>query len=178
VEDLATCRFETDTKVALVNLGWGLGPGGLFITGTEGRIDIRYEDGATPPWANLESVRVTTATGTREIMGPAAERRVGLGNFPSHTTAFRTIARTFAEAAHGRGKPVATGEDGLRALEAAIGAYVSAATGRTVTIPLDRDSAPFKRGALGVPEVEQVDWSPFHGTRLFRPDALVQQASR
>jgi hypothetical protein len=33
---------------------------GTFVTGTEGRIDIRYEEVSTPPWANLKHVRVTT----------------------------------------------------------------------------------------------------------------------
>jgi predicted dehydrogenase len=169
VEDLAACRFETDHCIAMFNVGWGYGPGGYHVTGTNGRIDVRFEEGATPPWANLEHVRVTTPEGTREIMGPATDRRIGLGDFPSHGRAFRRLARSFAEAAHGRGRPVATGADGLRALEATIGAYVSAATGRTVEVPLDRASAPFRRGAMGVPECSSASWSPFAGSRLFRP---------
>jgi predicted dehydrogenase len=170
VEDLAICRLETDHRVALVNVGWGYGPGGTVVTGSEGRIEVRYEEGATAPWANLEHVRVTTAAGTREVMGPATERRVGLGDFPSHAVAFRAVARAFAEAAHGRGRPVATGEDGLRILEAVVGAYQSAATGRTVALPLDRQSPPFLRGAMGVPETSTVPWSPFVESQLFRPD--------
>jgi UDP-N-acetyl-2-amino-2-deoxyglucuronate dehydrogenase len=169
VEDLATCRFETRSRVALVNIGWGNGPGGVFVTGTDSRIDIRYDNGSTPPWANLEHVRVTTAAGTREVLGPATEQRVGLGDFPSHSIAFRAVACAVAEAAHGLGQPIATGADGLRALEATIAAYLSAATGRTVPIPLDRDSAPFQHGSLGVPKVKHVAWSPFTGTQLFRP---------
>ncbi len=176
VEDLAACVFETDHRVAIVNIGWGFGPGGIAVTGDQGRIDIRYEAGGTAPWANLEHVRVTTAAGSREIMGAATERRVGLGDFPSHSVAFRTLARAFAEAAHGRGEPVATGADGLRALESVVGAYVSAATGETVTIPLDRGSAPFLRGAMGVPEVATVDWSPYHNTQLFRPNVSPELA--
>lgn len=177
VEDFAACVFETDHRVALVNIGWGFGPGGTSVTGSKGRIDIRFEDGGTPPWANLEHVRVTTASGTREVLGPASRRRIGLGDFPSHTVAFASIARAFAEAAHGRGQPTATGADGLRALEATIGAYVSAATGRTVPIPLDCESAPFRRGALGVPEVASVNWSPFAGTRLFRSELDMERSS-
>lgn len=170
VEELATCRFETDTRVAMFNVAWGHGPGGYSVSGTLGRVDVRFEDGSTPPWANLEHVRVTTANGTREVMGPSTERRVGLGDFPSHTHAFRALARAFAEAAQGRGEPVATGADGLRILEATVGAYLSAATGCTVTLSLDRASAPFLRGAVGVPEVAaQVPWSPYTGAQLFRP---------
>ncbi len=172
VEDLATCRFETDHCVAHFNVGWGFGPGGYSITGTKGRIDVRFEDGSTPPWANLEHVKVTTADGTREVMGPATERRVGLGDFPSHAAAFRLLARAFAEAAHGRGEMIATGADGLRALHGVLGAYVSAATGSTVTIPLDSQSPPFRRGAMGVPKVSTALWSPFAATRLFRRGPL------
>jgi hypothetical protein len=83
--------------------------------------------------------------------------------------AFRAVARAFVEAVHGRGQPIAQGTDGLRALEATVAAYVSAATGQTVEIPLDRQSPPFLRGARGVPEVNSVEWSPFAGSQLFRP---------
>jgi len=176
VEDLATCVFETDTRVALVNIGWGFGPGDIVVTGSAGRVEIRYAEGGTAPWANLEHVRVTTARGTTEVLGAATERRIGLGEFPSHTVAFRSVARAFAQAVHGRGRPVATGADGLRALEATIAAYVSAATGATVPIPLDRHSPPFERGAMGVPDVSSVEWSPFAGTQLFRPTAVKENA--
>ncbi len=170
VEDLAMCRFETDTRVAVFNVGWGHGPGGYSVTGTQGRIDVRFEDGSTPPWANLEHVRLTDAGGTTDLMGPSAERRIGLGDFPSHTHAFGHLARAFAEAAHGRGAPLATGAHGRRVLEATIAAYLSAATGRTVTLPLDRRSTAFLQGALGVLATDQVSWSPFLDSRLFRPD--------
>jgi predicted dehydrogenase len=177
VEDLATCRFETETRVALVNIGWGHGPGDAVVIGTDGRIEIRYEEGGTPPWANLEHVRVTAAAGTREVMGPATERRIGLGDFPSHTVAFRALASAFAEAAHGRGRPVATGADGLRILECVVGAYLSAGTGATVGIPLDRSSPPFLHGAMGVPELSIVPWSPYAGSRLFRAEPAAGATS-
>jgi predicted dehydrogenase len=172
VEDLVTCRLETADRVALFNVGWGFGAGGYTIAGTGGRVDVRFEHGSTPPWANLEQVTVTTASGTREVIGAATERRIGLGDFPSHASAFRRLARSLAEAAHGRGAPIATGADGLRTLEAAIAAYVSGATGGgAVSLPLDRDSVPFQRGAIGVPAIGQAEWSPFAGTSLFRASA-------
>jgi hypothetical protein len=37
-----------------------------------------------------------------------------------------------------------------------IAAYVSAATGRTIALPLDRARPPYKLGAMGVPEIERV----------------------
>ncbi|HEY2575150.1 MAG TPA: Gfo/Idh/MocA family oxidoreductase, partial [Streptosporangiaceae bacterium] len=64
VEDIALCRFETDRNAALVNIGWGLGPGGIEITGSAGRISVRYQGGGTAPWAPLEQVLITSASGT------------------------------------------------------------------------------------------------------------------
>ncbi|MFT7650071.1 MAG: hypothetical protein ACI8Y4_004836 [Candidatus Poriferisodalaceae bacterium] len=76
--------------------------------------------------------------------------------------------RSFAEAVAGGGVPVATGADGLRALEATIAAYASGATGNIVEMPLDRHSPAFLRGALGIPELSQARTSPFTDTVLFR----------
>jgi len=45
VEDIALCRFETDRSVALVNVGWGVGPGGLTVAGPAGRVEIAYAGG-------------------------------------------------------------------------------------------------------------------------------------
>jgi predicted dehydrogenase len=169
VEDLAMLRIETASRVGLINIGWGYGPGDTVVTGTKGRIEIRYENGSTAPWANLEHVRVTTPNGTREILGPAKERSSGPGDFPSHTLAFKALVRAFAEAAHGRGQPISEGTDGLRMLETVMAAYQSAATGQTVPIPLDRSSPVFTKGAAGVSELSSVPWSPFAGTQLLRP---------
>jgi predicted dehydrogenase len=169
VEDLAMLRIETASRVGQVNIGWGYGPGDTVVTGTKGRVEIRYENGSTAPWANLEHVRVTTANGTREILGPALERSSGPGDFPSHTVAFKALVRAFAEAAHGRGQLISEGADGLRMLETVMAAYQSAATGRTVSIPLDRNSPAFTKGAVGAAEVSSVPWSPFANTPLLRP---------
>jgi predicted dehydrogenase len=139
------------------------------VTGTEGRIEVRYDGGETAPWADLEHVTVTTASsGTRTVMGPATEHRVGLAEFPSMLSGTRVIARRFAEAVRDGGQPMATGADGLRILEATVGAYQSGATGETVSIPLDRSSPVFERGAFGVADLPQAPWSPLDGTDLFR----------
>jgi predicted dehydrogenase len=171
VEDLAMLRMETANRVGLVNIGWGHGPGDTVVTGTKGRVEIRYENGSTAPWANLEHVRVITTDGVRELLGPATERSSGPGDFPSHTRAFKALVREFAHAAHGRGQPISTGTDGLRMLETVMAAYQSAATGQTVSIPLDRTSPAFTKGAAGIAELSSVPWSPFANTPLLRPKA-------
>jgi len=169
VEDQAMCRFETANRVGLVNIAWGHGSGGIMVDGTNGRLEARYDNGGTAPWAELEHVTVTHSDGTTEmLLGPSTDHRVVDGDFPSMTRGTNTTVRAFAEAVLSDASPIATGADGLRALEATIAAYVSGATGRIVAIPLDRDSPAFHRGALGIPELEQSPTSPVADTLLFR----------
>jgi hypothetical protein len=47
VEATALCRLETGGPVALVNVGWGIGPGGVFIEGDAGSLDSA--GGTAPP---------------------------------------------------------------------------------------------------------------------------------
>lgn len=173
VEDTAMCRFESDSRIALVNIGWGHGPGGIVVTGTEGRVEVRYVDGATAPWAMLDHVSVTNGDGTRVVLGPATERRVGLAEFPSMYAGSRAIIRAFAAAVRGDGAPMATGADGLRMLEATVGAYQSGATGEVVAIPLDRSSPVFLRGAMGVRDLPLAPWSPVASGAMFQPTDAV-----
>ncbi len=88
-------------------------------------------------------------------------------------SSFRILARAFAEAVRDGGQPLANGRDGLRSLEATVGAYESAATGRLVDLPLDRANPTFVRGAIGVRDHPQADWSPLRGNR-----AVPQPARR
>lgn len=170
VEDEALCRFETASAVGLVNIAWAHGAGGMTVSGSTGRIEVRYDDGGTAPWADLAHVTVTNAEGTtRTVLGPATEHRVGKGEFPSMMHGTRHVMKQFVESIQGGSPPMATGADSLRALEATIAAYASAATGSTVAIPLDRTSAPFLRGAVGVRELEQHERSPLPGSNLFVP---------
>jgi hypothetical protein len=43
--------------------------------------------------------------------------------------------------------------DGLRALDATLGAYVSAATGRTIALPLPADHPVHQRGIAGLADL-------------------------
>lgn len=71
VEGLALCRLESDRTVALVDVGWGLGHGRITVTGTRGRLSIRYRDDGTPPWAPFERLEVVTESGARTHCLPA-----------------------------------------------------------------------------------------------------------
>lgn len=149
VEDGAICRFETDAGIALVNAGWGIGPGGMTVSGTEGRIEIRYATGGTGPFVPLESVSLVRGDGTVEDRMPADVPRAGVIDVRLSTT-FRELFGALRER-----RPVPTpAADGLRALDATLGAYVSAATGRTVTLPLPAGHPVHRLGVAGLAELD------------------------
>ena len=76
VEGLALCRLEAGRRVGLVNIGWGLGQGGVVVNGTMGRAVARYCNDGTMPWAPFEQLTVTTEAGTRTIdLAPGQELR-------------------------------------------------------------------------------------------------------
>jgi predicted dehydrogenase len=138
VEDLALCRLETAANVALVNVGWGVGPGGVQVSGTEGFLKIRYQDGRTMPFVPLEEVEVVRADGRRRL-DVATEGS-------SHGGVFADIAQALRE---GR-PPFATGEDGLRVLETVMAVYESGVLQRTIRVPLDRTGPVYQFGVAGL----------------------------
>jgi predicted dehydrogenase len=148
VEDIALCRFETDRGIALVNVGWGVGPGGISLSGPDGRIEIAFAGGGTGPFATLETVRLTRRDGRIEDRTPPPSPSDGTVDVRVKET-FRIF---FERLAAGR-PPVATALDGVRALEATLGAYASAATGRTVALPLRPDDPVHRRGLAGLAEL-------------------------
>lgn len=156
VEDIATCRLETCDRVALANVGWGFGPGGIDVSGERGRICIQYRDGGTSPFAPLESVVLEDAGGRRTIPTPPE------GGFLAPTV------RAYADALD-RGLPVpADGRQAQRALEATVAAYASAATGRSVPLPLDPADPVFALGVGGLSSSRAVSASsPVVRKRLF-----------
>jgi predicted dehydrogenase len=167
VEDLALCRFETDTKAGMVNIGWGFGDGHIDVAGSLGRISVHYQDGGTAPWAPLEKVTVTTAAGTRTVLGAEPPRPEHYEDFPPMANTFHLLIDDFVAAVRGNTRPLATGADGLRALQGVVGAYASAATHTTVDIPLDPTSPAFVKGTVGVPELALPVSSPLHRAPLF-----------
>ena len=156
VETVALCRFETEENAALVNIGWGLGAGGATVSGSKGRVDIRYADGGTSPFSPLERVTVVTEEGAREL--PVT---------PNKDTIPQVLADFAESLAVGRPSR-AGGEAGLRALEAVVGTYSSAARGAVVALPLDSSDPVYLRGAAGLPEVPASASSPVARKKLFR----------
>ena len=156
VETVALSRFETEENAALVNIGWGLGAGGATVSGSKGRIDIRYANGGTSPFSPLETVTVVTEEGARELTVT-----------PNKDTIPQVLADFAQSLADGRASR-AGGEAGLRALEAVVGTYESAARGATVALPLESGDPVYLRGAAGLPEVPASASSPVARKKLFR----------
>ncbi len=162
VEGLALCRFEAGDGFCLVNVGWGLGPGGVAVNGTRGRAVAHYRDSGTMPWAPFESLTVTTADETHVVDLPAGEE---LG--PLITHAMRdAVADLFDAVTEGR-PPAATGRDAQRILDATVAAYASGALQRTVRIPLPSDSSLHRRGVVGLADLDLPAASPVRRRGLF-----------
>ncbi|MGH8935146.1 MAG: Gfo/Idh/MocA family protein [Acidimicrobiia bacterium] len=143
VEDLALCRLETAANVALVNVGWGVGPGGAQVSGTEGFLKIRYQEGRSMPFYPLEEVELVRADGRRRL-------DVAMGG-SSHAGVFADLAQALRE---GR-PPFATGQDGLRVLETVMAVYESGVLQRTIRVPLDRTDPLYLFGLAGLSQMAQ-----------------------
>jgi predicted dehydrogenase len=157
VEDIALCRFETDVNAALVNVGWGAGPGGIEVSGPRGRVSVRYRDGGTGPFDPLEQVTVTADGETRALVVPGYDDGVA------------GVLLDLASALVAGRPPLASGADGLRTLEATLAVYASAYLGTTVTLPLDTSDPLYEAGVLGLADLPAAAWSPVRSRRLFSP---------
>lgn len=162
VEGLALCRLESDRMAALVNVGWGMGPGGVQVSGSKGRLLIRYQNDGTCPWAPFEQLTVTTGEGARLLPLPGGQELA-----PLVATAMRDTVVDLADAVEQRRPPAADGRAALRALESTVAAYASAALGSTVTVPLPAGSPLHRRGVMGLDELEVPGWSPIRQRGLF-----------
>jgi predicted dehydrogenase len=164
VEELALCRFETRNKVALVNVGWGFGPGGIQVSGTRGRLVVRYQNDGTSPFFPPETVSVSTDAGHRQF------------DVPHPVSTHKLALAAFARAVRDRTAPDATGEDGQRSLSAVLGAYKSAITDRTVPLPLAREDPVTRLGAAGLAQLEPSPSSVAVRRRLFGVDGAAGRA--
>jgi predicted dehydrogenase len=159
VEDVALCRFEARDAVALVNVGWGYGPGGIEVSGSEGRLTIRFAGGGTSPFAPVESVTIVDRDGEHPVT--VAPERNGM-------------VELFADFAHAileRREPAGEGARALHALESTLAAYAAGATGHVVELPLSPGSPMYELGAMGVAELDLPAWSPVRTRGLFDTSA-------
>jgi len=115
------------------------------VSGADGRIEVRYANGGTAPFVPLEGVWVHRPEGSREVeVAPPVD------------TVVAAITDFVDAVVEGRPAPT-SGADGLRVLEAVVGAYGSSASGRVVSLPLERDGAIFERGLVGLRDAEDAE---------------------
>lgn len=162
VEGLALCRLEAGRRAAMVNIGWGHGPGGVAVHGTKGRAIVGYRADGTMPWAPFEQLTVTTADGTRTVGVPPGQELV-----PLVADAMRDTVVDLAEAVVRGGTPAADGAAALRTLETTVAAYASAALGRTVAVPLPADGPLYGSGVVGVRSLDVPESSLVRRRGLF-----------
>jgi predicted dehydrogenase len=162
VEGLALCRLEAGRRAAMVNIGWGMGPGGITVHGADGRAVARYRDDGTMPWAPFEELTVTTLTGTRTVDLPRGQELRQLV-----ADAMRDTVIDLADAITSGRSPAADGAAARHTLETTIAAYASAALQRTVTVPLPLDGPLVASGVVGLAEMDVPAESLVRRRRLF-----------
>ena len=151
IEDLALIHLYFENAYASVNLGWGHGPGGVEITGSEGRIMAFYKNYSTEPFDKLDQFVVITQDDVQHIPPPESQ---------PNAEPFREVHQDFAEAVLANREPRAPAQDGLRILEAALAAYASAALSQVVSLPLDSKDLVFSQGVKGIRELNSWEHSP------------------
>jgi predicted dehydrogenase len=164
VEDIALVRYGYPGGQAMVNMAWGVGPGGVGIAGTRGRIVMENRDHGTHPFVPAERLSVVNESGIRSWR-PEEAAAYGMTG----------ILGDFRDAVATGRAPVASGEAGLRALEAILGAYLSAATGQSVALPLPADHPVYQRGAAGIAALDLPESSPVSRRGLYGTAATQPQ---
>ena len=156
VEDIALVRYVYASGQALVNMAWGVGPGGVEIGGTRGRVVMTNTDFGTHPFVPAARLDVVAESGSRSWT-PREAVAYGMAG----------IAGNFRDAVASGVEPVASGESGLRVLDAVLGAYVSGALGEEITLPLPDDHPVNARGSAAIAELDLPDTSPVLRRGLF-----------
>jgi predicted dehydrogenase len=156
VEDIALVRYVYEHGQALVNMAWGVGPGGVEIGGTRGRLVMTNNDFGTHPFVPAARLDVVAESGTRSWT-PEDAVAYGMGG----------IAADFRDAVATNVEPVASGESGLRVLDAVLGAYVSAALVSEIALPLPTDHPIYTRGSAGIVDLDLPSNSPVVRRELF-----------
>jgi predicted dehydrogenase len=126
------------------------------IGGAAGRVVMTNKDFGTHPFVPAVRLDVVSESGTRSWT-PREPVAYGMAG----------IAADFRDAVAAKAEPMASGESGLRVLDAVLGAYVSAALGEEVALPLPPDHPVYTRGSAGIAELDLPATSPALHRGLF-----------
>jgi predicted dehydrogenase len=167
VEDIALVRYEYPGGQAMVNMAWGMGPGGVAIAGARGRVVMETREHGTHPFVPAERLFVSSESGLRSWR-PAEAAAYGMTG----------IVGDFRDAVMAGREPIASGQAGLRALDAILGAYLSAAIGLPVTLPLPEDHPVYQKGAAGIATLDLPASSPVARRGLYGTTATIASPVR
>jgi len=163
IEDLALLQIAFPTGYASIHMGWGEGVGGVDITGSEGQIRMRYNDYQTSGFNQPAELYSVDKNWQRTDHS--------LDNLDTHMNniarSFTQLWADFRDAIWEDREPLATAKAGHRALELALGAYVSGVTGKVVTLPLDTNHPVYLKGIAGMVEVDAWEHSTTKRAGLF-----------
>lgn len=157
VEDITLAHLYFDRGYASVSLSWGLGPGGVDVTGSKGRLVAPYGVTDNGPVAVCDELTVVTRE--QETILPLANPRRIFDTFVK-------VHQDFARAVTEDREPAAPAVEGLRALEAAMAAYASAVTGQVVELPLRPEDPVFLQGTDGLRALDPWPGSPVPRARI------------
>lgn len=147
VEDFSLVHLYGRDAYATVNMWWGRGPNGAEFSGTGGQIRHFGGDHHCPEAA--QPFTLFNDSGRREY----SFDNDYIGSFPR-------IHTNFIQAIQNDVNPLAPAEAGLAALEATLAAYISAATGRVVSLPLPSDHPVFLAGVAALNQLELWEAGP------------------
>ena len=153
VEDVAVCAFEFPSGVGSTRTSYAPAIGreetmcvpGHGIVAAEGSIEFVYPNGAEGPYSPADALLVRTKDGVRRYALPACPDPL-----EKNTRAFVALIEDFVDCVTGDDLPVVNGAIGRTAVEMVLAAYLSAATGRAVDLPLDPASPVYNKGVLGL----------------------------
>ena len=163
IEDLALVQIAFPKGYAVIHMAWGKGVGGVDISGSDGQIRMRYkqyQSGGFNQPVELYSVDKDWNRSDHAI-----------ANLEDHMD---SVARSFSELwadfrdaiRHDRA-PIAPAAAGARALQIALGAYVSGVTGKVVSLPLDMSHPVYQKGIDGITDLQAWDKSKTKAAGLF-----------
>ena len=150
IEDLALVQIAFPKGYATIHMGWGEGVGGVDITGSDGHVRMHYKQYQTSGFNQPIELYSVDKNWNRTDHA--------LENLPTHmdniARSFTQLWANFADAVRHGTPMMAPAQDGKRALDIALGAYLSGVTGRTITLPLPTDHPVYMKGLLGMAEAD------------------------
>ena len=163
IEDLALLQIAFPGAYAAIHMGWGVGVGGVDISGSDGQIRLRYKQ--------YQSGGFNQPVELYSVDSQWNRTDHAIANLEQHedsvARSFTQLWADFRDAICEDREPMAPAAAGARALEVVLGAYASAATGRVVSLPLDSANPVYRMGIDGIAELDVWPQSKTKAAGLF-----------